>query len=56
MSASDLRTRAELLAEEFRSALSDAVARSIDRMRIHQTEIEINAELNLVRAVCRAAD
>jgi len=30
---------------------------SIDRMRtIHQSEIEINAELNLVRAACRAAD
>jgi UDP-GlcNAc:undecaprenyl-phosphate GlcNAc-1-phosphate transferase len=53
----DLRARAESVADEFRAALSDAVARSIDRMRvIHQTEIEINAELNLVRAACRAAD
>jgi len=53
----DLRTRAESVADEFRAALSEAVARSIDRMRIiHQAEIEINAELNLVRAACRAAD
>jgi hypothetical protein len=45
------------LANEFRTTLSDAVVRSIDRMRtIHQSEIEINAELNLVRAACRAAD
>jgi hypothetical protein len=53
----DRRARAESVADEFRAALSDAVARSIDRMRmIHQAEIEINAELNLVRAACRAAD
>jgi len=55
-SSEDLRSRAESLANEFRATLSEAVVRSIDRMRIHQTEIEINAELNLVRAACRAAD
>jgi UDP-GlcNAc:undecaprenyl-phosphate GlcNAc-1-phosphate transferase len=51
----DLRNRADMLAEEFRSALSDAVARSSNRMRLlHQSEI--NSDLNLVRAACRAAD
>jgi UDP-GlcNAc:undecaprenyl-phosphate GlcNAc-1-phosphate transferase len=51
----DLRTRAELLAENFRAALSDAVVRSNDRMKMmHQTEA--NADLNLFRAACRAAD
>jgi hypothetical protein len=51
----DLRTRAELLAENFRTALSDAVMRSNDRMKMmHQTEA--NADLNLFRAACRAAD
>lgn len=53
----DLRAHADMLAEEFRTALSDAVARSSDRMRmLHQTEVGTNAELNLVRAACRAAD
>ncbi|MBV9888477.1 MAG: undecaprenyl/decaprenyl-phosphate alpha-N-acetylglucosaminyl 1-phosphate transferase [Acidobacteria bacterium] len=60
MSASeDLRTRADMLAEEFRAALSDAVVRSSNRMRLlHQAEVtaNANAELNLVRAACRAAD
>jgi UDP-GlcNAc:undecaprenyl-phosphate GlcNAc-1-phosphate transferase len=51
----DLRARADMLAEEFRAALSDAVVRSNRRIeKLHQTEI--NSELNLVRAACRAAD
>jgi hypothetical protein len=51
----DLRARADMLAEEFRVTLSDAVSRSNRRIeKLHQTEI--NSELNLVRAACRAAD
>jgi UDP-GlcNAc:undecaprenyl-phosphate/decaprenyl-phosphate GlcNAc-1-phosphate transferase len=51
----DLRSRADMLSDEFRVALSDAVSRSNKRIeRLHQTEI--NSELNLVRAACRAAD
>lgn len=51
----DLRARADMLAEEFRATLSDAVVRSNRRIeKLHQTEI--NSELNLVRAACRAAD
>jgi UDP-GlcNAc:undecaprenyl-phosphate GlcNAc-1-phosphate transferase len=51
----DFRLNADLLAEEFRTALSDAIARAVARMKaLHQTEQ--NAELNLVRAACRAAD
>jgi UDP-GlcNAc:undecaprenyl-phosphate/decaprenyl-phosphate GlcNAc-1-phosphate transferase len=51
----DVRNHADTLAEEFRGALSDAASRSSDRMRmLHQTEI--NSDLNLVRAACRAAD
>jgi UDP-GlcNAc:undecaprenyl-phosphate/decaprenyl-phosphate GlcNAc-1-phosphate transferase len=51
----DFRLNAELLAEEFRTALTDAVARAVTRVEaVHQTER--NAELNLVRAACRAAD
>jgi hypothetical protein len=54
-SAEDIRNHADTLAEEFRGALSDAAARSSNRMRIlHQTEI--NSDLNLIRAACRAAD
>jgi hypothetical protein len=51
----DFRLNADLLAADFRAALSDAVARAIQRnAALHQTEQ--NAELNLVRAACRAAD
>jgi UDP-GlcNAc:undecaprenyl-phosphate GlcNAc-1-phosphate transferase len=51
----DFRLNADLLAEEFRAALTEAVGRAITRIEaIHQTEK--NAELNLVRAACRAAD
>jgi UDP-GlcNAc:undecaprenyl-phosphate GlcNAc-1-phosphate transferase len=51
----DFRLNADLLAEEFRNALSDAIARAVTRAdSLHQTEQ--NAELNLVRAACRAAD
>jgi hypothetical protein len=51
----DFRLNADLLAEEFRTALSDAIARAVARMEaLRQTEQ--NAELNLVRAACRAAD
>jgi UDP-GlcNAc:undecaprenyl-phosphate GlcNAc-1-phosphate transferase len=50
----DLRLTWDLLAEEFKNALSDAVAQSTARMEgLHQ---EQNAELNLVREACRAAD
>jgi UDP-GlcNAc:undecaprenyl-phosphate GlcNAc-1-phosphate transferase len=51
----DVRLTWDLLAEEFRNSLSDAVEQSTARMRtLYQTEQ--NAELNLVRAACRAAD
>lgn len=51
----DYRLNADLLSEEFRTALSEAVSRAITRIEaLHQTEL--NAELNLVRAACRAAD
>jgi len=51
----DFRLNADLLAADFRAALSDAVARAVTRnAALHQTEQ--NADLNLVRAACRAAD
>jgi UDP-GlcNAc:undecaprenyl-phosphate GlcNAc-1-phosphate transferase len=51
----DLRMNWDLLAEEFRSGLSDAVEQATTRMKdLYLTEQ--NAELNLVRAACRAAD
>jgi UDP-GlcNAc:undecaprenyl-phosphate/decaprenyl-phosphate GlcNAc-1-phosphate transferase len=51
----DFRLNADLLAEEFRTALSEAMARAVTRVEtMHQPEQ--NAELNLVRAACRAAD
>ncbi len=51
----DFRLNADLLAEDFRVALSDAVGRASNRIEaLHQNES--NAELNLVRAACRAAD
>jgi len=51
----DFRLNADLLAADFRTALSDAVARAVTRTEaLHQTEQ--NAELNMVRAACRAAD
>jgi UDP-GlcNAc:undecaprenyl-phosphate GlcNAc-1-phosphate transferase len=51
----DFRLNADLLAADFRTALSDAFARAVSRTAaLHQTEQ--NAELNLVRAACRAAD
>jgi UDP-GlcNAc:undecaprenyl-phosphate/decaprenyl-phosphate GlcNAc-1-phosphate transferase len=51
----DFRLTADLLASDFRNALSDAVVRAVTRNEsLHQTEQ--NAELNLVRAACRAAD
>lgn len=51
----DVRLNADLLAEEFRTALSDAVVRASTRIEaLHQNEQ--NAELNLMRAACRAAD
>jgi UDP-GlcNAc:undecaprenyl-phosphate/decaprenyl-phosphate GlcNAc-1-phosphate transferase len=51
----DFRLNADLLAADFRIALSDAVTRAVTRTEaLHQTEQ--NAELNLVRAACRAAD
>ena len=51
----DFRLNADMLAADFRTALSDAVARAVTRNEaLHQTEQ--NAELNLVRAACRAAD
>jgi hypothetical protein len=54
-SREDLRLNADVLAEEFRTALSDAVARAANRVQ-DLPESERNAELNLVRAACRAAD
>jgi hypothetical protein len=51
----DFRLTADLLASDFRNALSAAVVRAVTRTEsLHQTEQ--NAELNLVRAACRAAD
>jgi UDP-GlcNAc:undecaprenyl-phosphate GlcNAc-1-phosphate transferase len=51
----DFRLSADLLAEDFRVALSDAVGRACNRIEaLHQNEL--NSELNLVRAACRAAD
>jgi UDP-GlcNAc:undecaprenyl-phosphate/decaprenyl-phosphate GlcNAc-1-phosphate transferase len=51
----DFRLNADLLAADFRAALSDAIARAVTRTEaLHQTEQ--NAELNLLRAACRAAD
>jgi UDP-GlcNAc:undecaprenyl-phosphate/decaprenyl-phosphate GlcNAc-1-phosphate transferase len=50
----DLRLTWDLLAEEFRNALSAAVAQSTSRMEgLNQ---EKNAELNVMREACRAAD
>jgi UDP-GlcNAc:undecaprenyl-phosphate GlcNAc-1-phosphate transferase len=51
----DFQMNADLLAEEFRTALSDAVARAITRIEALPRS-EQNAELNLIRAACRAAD
>jgi UDP-GlcNAc:undecaprenyl-phosphate GlcNAc-1-phosphate transferase len=51
----DVRLNWDLLAEEFRNGLSEAVQQATTRMKgLHQTEQ--NADLNLVRAACRAAD
>jgi UDP-GlcNAc:undecaprenyl-phosphate GlcNAc-1-phosphate transferase len=51
----DFRLNADLLAEDFRAALFEAVSRSTNRIQgLHPNEN--NAELNLVRAACRAAD
>jgi hypothetical protein len=51
----DIRLNWDLLAQEFAEGLSDAVEQAKIRMRdVHQTEQ--NAELNLMRAACRAAD
>jgi UDP-GlcNAc:undecaprenyl-phosphate/decaprenyl-phosphate GlcNAc-1-phosphate transferase len=51
----DFRLNADLLAADFRTTLSEAIARAVSRTEaLHQTEQ--NAELNLVRAACRAAD
>jgi UDP-GlcNAc:undecaprenyl-phosphate/decaprenyl-phosphate GlcNAc-1-phosphate transferase len=51
----DLRLTWDLLAEEFRNGLSEAVANATARMK-DLPETEQNAELNLVRALCRAPD
>lgn len=51
----DFRLSADLLAEDFRVALSDAVGRACNRIEALRQN-ELNAELNLVRAACRAAD
>ena len=51
----DVRLNWDYLAEEFRNALTDAVAQATARMKdLRQTEQ--NADLNLMRAACRAAD
>jgi UDP-GlcNAc:undecaprenyl-phosphate GlcNAc-1-phosphate transferase len=51
----DVRLNWDLLAEEFKNGLSEAVMHATARVKsLHQTET--NAELNLVRAACRAAD
>jgi UDP-GlcNAc:undecaprenyl-phosphate/decaprenyl-phosphate GlcNAc-1-phosphate transferase len=51
----DVRLKWDLLAEEFKEGLSEAVEQAKIRVRdVHQTEQ--NAELNLMRAACRAAD
>jgi UDP-GlcNAc:undecaprenyl-phosphate/decaprenyl-phosphate GlcNAc-1-phosphate transferase len=51
----DVRLTSDLLAEEFKNSLSEAVRRATTRMtNLYQSEQ--NAELNLVRAACRAAD
>jgi UDP-GlcNAc:undecaprenyl-phosphate GlcNAc-1-phosphate transferase len=51
----DFRLNADLLAEDFKTALTDAVVRAITRVEALD-QAEHNAELNLVRAACRAAD
>jgi len=51
----DVRLNWDLLAEEFRNGLSEAVGLATTRMKgLRQTEQ--NADLNLMRAACRAAD
>ena len=51
----DVRLNWDLLAEEFRNGLSEAVEQATTRMKgLRQTEQ--NADLNLMRAACRAAD
>ncbi len=51
----DVRLNWDLLAEEFKNGLSEAVQQATTRMKgLRQTEQ--NAELNLMRAACRAAD
>jgi UDP-GlcNAc:undecaprenyl-phosphate/decaprenyl-phosphate GlcNAc-1-phosphate transferase len=51
----DIRLNWDLLAQEFAEGLSVAVEQAKIRMRdVHETEQ--NAELNLMRAACRAAD
>jgi UDP-GlcNAc:undecaprenyl-phosphate/decaprenyl-phosphate GlcNAc-1-phosphate transferase len=52
----DVRLSCDLLAEEFRDALSAAVEQATKRVRGLRQTTEQNAELNLVRAACRAAD
>jgi UDP-GlcNAc:undecaprenyl-phosphate GlcNAc-1-phosphate transferase len=52
----DVRLNCDLLAQEFGDALSDAVEQATKRMRGLRQTTEQNADLNLVRAACRAAD
>src|SRR5262249_5559364 len=53
--SADVRLNRDLLAEAFRYALAEAVVQSTLRMD-ELRRPETNADLNLVRAVCRAAD
>jgi UDP-GlcNAc:undecaprenyl-phosphate GlcNAc-1-phosphate transferase len=53
--SADVRLNRDLLSEAFRYALSEAVIQAT--LRIHELRNpDLNADLNLVRAVCRAAD
>jgi UDP-GlcNAc:undecaprenyl-phosphate GlcNAc-1-phosphate transferase len=51
----DVRLTWDLLAEEFKNGLSEAVMHATARVKILR-QTETNADLNLVRAACRAAD
>jgi hypothetical protein len=51
----DVRLNRDLLAEAFRYALAEAVIQATLRMDELRNP-DLNADLNLVRAVCRASD
>jgi UDP-GlcNAc:undecaprenyl-phosphate GlcNAc-1-phosphate transferase len=55
VSSEDVRLNWDLLAEAFRDTLADAVVQAAERMN-DLRHPELNAELNLMRAACRAAD